>query len=69
MTANLTLQDSLHQKKTLGTPRRNLLETCVDPNDSVFACFTAPQRQNIGNHTCLGGDYDSAHSHEVPFLK
>jgi len=33
----------------------------------VLARFSATERQNIGIHTCPGGDCDSVHSHEVPY--
>lgn len=33
----------------------------------VLDRFTAAERQNIGIHTCPGGDCDSVHSQEVPY--
>ena len=44
-----------------------LLQTFVDLNNKVLDRFTPEERQNIGIHTCPGGDCDSVHSHEVPY--
>ena len=45
----------------------DLLKTFVDLNNKVLAKFSAKERENIGIHTCPGGDCDSVHSSEVPY--
>ncbi|KAL8801960.1 MAG: hypothetical protein Q9182_004141 [Xanthomendoza sp. 2 TL-2023] len=44
-----------------------LLKTFVDLNSQVLDRFSASERENIGIHTCPGGDCDSVHSGEVPY--
>ncbi|KAL8949134.1 MAG: hypothetical protein Q9222_004732 [Ikaeria aurantiellina] len=44
-----------------------LLKTFVDLNNKVLDRFSAKERENIGIHTCPGGDCDSVHSGEVPY--
>ncbi|KAI0595302.1 UROD/MetE-like protein [Biscogniauxia sp. FL1348] len=46
---------------------RGLLPTFVDLNNRVLARFAAPERRNIGIHTCPGGDCDSTHSADVDY--
>jgi len=44
-----------------------LLKLFVDLNNKVLARFSAAERENIGIHTCPGGDCDSVHSLDVPY--
>jgi methionine synthase II (cobalamin-independent) len=44
-----------------------LLPHFIELNNRVMAHFTAEERQNIGIHTCPGGDRDSVHSADVPY--
>jgi methionine synthase II (cobalamin-independent) len=44
-----------------------LLPHFIELNNRVMARFTADERQNIGLHTCPGGDRDSVHSADVPY--
>lgn len=44
-----------------------LLQTFIDLNNVLLARFSPEERQNIGVHTCPGGDCDSVHSLEVPY--
>ncbi len=46
---------------------KNMLQEFIDLNNQLFARFTPEERQNIGIHTCPGGDCDSVHSKEVPY--
>jgi methionine synthase II (cobalamin-independent) len=46
---------------------KNMLQEFIDLNNRVFDRFTPYERQNIGIHTCPGGDCDSVHSLEVPY--
>jgi len=46
---------------------RNMLPHFVALNNRVLDRFTAEERQNIGIHTCPGGDCDSVHSADVPY--
>ena len=46
---------------------KELLKTFVDLNNKVLERFSAKERENIGIHTCPGGDCDSVHSGEVPY--
>jgi methionine synthase II (cobalamin-independent) len=46
---------------------KNMLQEFIDLNNRLFDRFTAEERQNIGIHTCPGGDCDSVHSKEVPY--
>ena len=45
----------------------DMLQEFIDLNNQLFARFSAQQRENIGIHTCPGGDCDSVHSKEVPY--
>jgi methionine synthase II (cobalamin-independent) len=47
---------------------RSLLQTFIDLNNKLFDRFTPDERTNIGVHTCPGGDCDSVHSAEVPYI-
>ena len=46
---------------------KNMLREFIDLNNRLFERFTPEERQNIGIHTCPGGDCDSVHSKEVPY--
>jgi methionine synthase II (cobalamin-independent) len=46
---------------------RGLLPSFVELNNRVLNRFTAEERQNIGVHTCPGGDCDSTHSADVDY--
>jgi methionine synthase II (cobalamin-independent) len=46
---------------------KNMLQEFIDLNNRVFDRFTPDERENIGIHTCPGGDCDSVHSLEVPY--
>lgn len=48
---------------------RDMLQDFIDLNNRVMDRFTAEERQDIGIHTCPGGDRDSVHSAEVPYEK
>ncbi|PSO46835.1 MAG: hypothetical protein BRC32_06040 [Actinobacteria bacterium QS_8_72_14] len=48
---------------------RDMLQDFIDLNNRVMDRFTAAERQDIGVHTCPGGDRDSVHSAEVPYEK
>jgi methionine synthase II (cobalamin-independent) len=45
-----------------------LLPHFIELNNRVMARFTAEERKNIGVHTCPGGDRDSVHSADVPYI-
>jgi methionine synthase II (cobalamin-independent) len=45
----------------------NMLQEFIDLNNRLFDRFSATERENIGVHTCPGGDCDSVHSKEVPY--
>lgn len=45
-----------------------LLRTFISLINSVLERFTAEERKNIGLHTCPGGDCDSTHSADVPYV-
>ena len=47
----------------------NLLETFIALNNRVIDRFTAQERNDIGIHTCPGGDMDSVHSKEVDYAE
>ncbi|MDP8927188.1 MAG: hypothetical protein M3O70_01040 [Actinomycetota bacterium] len=44
-----------------------LLPHFIELDNRVLERFTAEERQNIGIHTCPGGDRDSVHSADVPY--
>ena len=48
-------------------PSGGLLQQFIDLNNSVFARFSADERQQIGVHTCPGGDHDSTHSADIAY--
>ena len=48
-------------------PSGNLLHSFIDLNNLALARFTAAERQQIGVHTCPGGDRDSTHSADVDY--
>lgn len=39
----------------------------IQLNNRVLERFNAEERENIGIHTCPGGDCDSFHSHDVKY--
>jgi methionine synthase II (cobalamin-independent) len=47
---------------------KNMLQEFIDLNNRVLDRFSANERRNIGIHTCPGGDCDSVHSKEVPYV-
>lgn len=49
-------------------PTGGLLKQFIDLNNSVFAKFSEDERKRIGVHTCPGGDHDSTHSADVPYV-
>lgn len=49
-------------------PSGGLLQQFIDLNNMVFGRFPAEERQRIGVHTCPGGDHDSTHSADVPYV-
>lgn len=46
-----------------------LLQTFIKLINQVLGRFSPEERQNIGIHTCPGGDCDSVHSADVPYTK
>jgi methionine synthase II (cobalamin-independent) len=48
---------------------RHLLEQFIELNNRVIDRFSAPERVNLGVHTCPGGDLDSVHSAEVDYAE
>jgi methionine synthase II (cobalamin-independent) len=44
-----------------------MLPHFIELNNRVLDRFAPEQRQNIGIHTCPGGDRDSVHSADVPY--
>jgi len=48
---------------------RHMLEQFIELNNRVIDRFSAPERTNIGIHTCPGGDMDSVHSAEVDYAE
>jgi methionine synthase II (cobalamin-independent) len=46
---------------------RGMLESFVALNNRVLDRFSAQERENIGIHTCPGGDCDSTHSGDVDY--
>jgi methionine synthase II (cobalamin-independent) len=47
----------------------DMLQEFIDLNNRLLDRFSPEERQNIGIHTCPGGDCDSVHSKEVPYEK
>ena len=48
---------------------RGMLEDFIKLNNRVIDRFSAEERQNIGIHTCPGGDCDATHSAEVDYAE
>ena len=48
---------------------RKMLPHFIELNNRVLARFSAQERVNIGVHTCPGGDCDSVHSADVPYIE
>ncbi len=48
---------------------KDMLGDFIELNNRVLDRFSPEERQNIGIHTCPGGDMDSVHSKEVPYEK
>jgi 5-methyltetrahydropteroyltriglutamate--homocysteine methyltransferase len=48
-------------------PSGNLLNSFIALNNLALARFTAREREQLGVHTCPGGDRDSTHSAEVNY--
>jgi 5-methyltetrahydropteroyltriglutamate--homocysteine methyltransferase len=48
-------------------PTGNLLNSFIALNNLALSRFSAEERQNIGVHTCPGGDRDSTHSADVDY--
>jgi 5-methyltetrahydropteroyltriglutamate--homocysteine methyltransferase len=49
-------------------PSGKVLETFINLNNRVLDRFSNIERQQIGVHTCPGGDHDSTHSADVDYL-
>lgn len=50
-------------------PSKNVLQQFIALNNQVLARFSDEERQNIGVHTCPGGDLDSTHSADVDYAE
>ena len=50
-------------------PTGNLLHSFIDLNNLALCRFSAADRQQIGVHTCPGGDLDSTHSADVDYAE
>lgn len=50
-------------------PSKKILEQFIALNNQVLQRFSAEERQNIGVHTCPGGDLDSTHSADVDYAE
>lgn len=50
-------------------PSKGLLKNFIDLNNQVLSHFTPEERKKIGVHVCPGGDHDSTHSADVPYLE
>jgi len=48
---------------------RAMLAQFIELNNRVIDRFSAPERVNIGIHTCPGGDMDSVHSADVDYAE
>ncbi|WP_347989403.1 cobalamin-independent methionine synthase II family protein [Methylomonas sp. AM2-LC] len=48
-------------------PSGQLLNQFITLNNQVLSHFTAIERQQIGIHSCPGGDHDSTHSADVDY--
>jgi len=49
-------------------PSKGLLRQFIDLNNQVLSHFSPEERQKIGVHVCPGGDHDSTHSADVPYI-
>lgn len=50
-------------------PSKNVLQQFIALNNQVLERFSDGERQNIGVHTCPGGDLDSTHSADVDYAE
>lgn len=50
-------------------PSKGLLKMFIDLNNQVLDRFTEAERKKIGVHTCPGGDHDSTHSADIPYVE
>jgi 5-methyltetrahydropteroyltriglutamate--homocysteine methyltransferase len=50
-------------------PSGQLLSSFIDLNNLALARFSAAERQQLGVHTCPGGDRDSTHSADVDYAE
>lgn len=50
-------------------PSLGVLKAFIDLNNQVLNRFTAAERKKIGVHTCPGGDHDSTHSADIPYIE
>ncbi len=50
-------------------PTKGVLKQFIDLNNRVLAHFTEAERQQIGFHTCPGGDHDSTHSADIDYAE
>src|SRR5688572_12996821 len=50
-------------------PSGQLLHSFIDLNNLALSRFSADERQQIGVHTCPGGDRDSTHSADVDYAE
>jgi 5-methyltetrahydropteroyltriglutamate--homocysteine methyltransferase len=48
-------------------PSGNLLSRFIDLNNLALSRFSVAERQQLGVHTCPGGDLDSTHSADVDY--
>ncbi|HUE88115.1 MAG TPA: hypothetical protein VMO26_18740 [Vicinamibacterales bacterium] len=54
----------------LGSERRgSYLHSFIDLNNLALSRFSPEERQQLGVHTCPGGDRDSTHSAEVDYAE
>jgi 5-methyltetrahydropteroyltriglutamate--homocysteine methyltransferase len=50
-------------------PSGQLLHSFIDLNNLALSRFSLEERQQLGVHTCPGGDLDSTHSAEVDYVE
>jgi len=50
-------------------PSAELLRQLIELNNRVLERFSPAERARIGVHTCPGGDRDSTHSADVPYVE
>ncbi len=48
-------------------PSKGLLHAFVNMNNDVLNLLSPAQRQQVGVHSCPGGDHDSTHSADIPY--